>query len=465
MQGRKLRAVTPAADEAESLARVAPLIALVACAATGLFIARSDEAWHAAGSDPLGFAGFAAVTLVLQCVSVEIYGRGAVSFASTGLLALGFSFGARPAMLVAVAAAASRMVIGRGKVHRALFDAGSLALATAAGSSIYATIGTGRPSVGYLGAALAGSAAFLVVNVGLLALVMGLAEQASPLAVWRERFRWMTPYALAAGPLALALVLANDRVGLIGLFAFALPPAFMMLSTRQYLTRTRASVDEVRTKNLELAARNADLAALVEQVRKQHVATIAALSKSMEAKDYYTGGHTERVASVAVKLARRLGYEGEELQAIEVGALLHDVGKIGIPERILHKPGALDDEEWEVMRRHPVISEYILSEVDVPELVLQIARSSHERIDGTGYPDGLKGEDIPLAARIVLVADALDAMTSDRPYRAARSLAEAMAELWSNAGTQFCPKVIAALEHVFRENPRALKETTLRVVA
>jgi putative nucleotidyltransferase with HDIG domain len=239
----------------------------------------------------------------------------------------------------------------------------------------------------------------------------------------------------------------------------------MMLSTRQYLTRTRAAVDEVRTKNLELAARNADLAALVEQVRKQHVATIAALSKSMEAKDYYTGGHTERVASVAVKLARRLGYEGEELQAIEVGALLHDVGKIGIPERILHKPGALDDEEWEVMRRHPVISEYILSEVDVPELVLQIARSSHERIDGTGYPDGLKGEDIPLAARIVLVADALDAMTSDRPYRAARSLAEAMAELWSNAGTQFCPKVIAALEHVFRENPRALKETTLRVVA
>ena len=176
----------------------------------------------------------------------------------------------------------------------------------------------------------------------------------------------------------------------------------------------------------------------------------------MEAKDYYTGGHTERVSSVAVALAKRLGYGGPDLDAIEIGALLHDIGKIGIPERILHKPGPLDDEEWKVMKEHPVISEYILSEVDLPAIVLQIARHSHERIDGDGYPDGLAGDDIPLPARIVLVADAFDALTSDRPYRTGRDAHAALEELRAHTGTQFCPHVIEVLEQLYREEPGVL---------
>jgi putative nucleotidyltransferase with HDIG domain len=184
----------------------------------------------------------------------------------------------------------------------------------------------------------------------------------------------------------------------------------------------------------------------------------------MEAKDYYTGGHTERVSQVAVALARRLGYTGEELDAIEIGALLHDIGKIGIPERILHKPGPLDEEEWKVMREHPIISEYILSEIDLNPIVLQVARSSHERIDGAGYPDGLRGDQIPLPARIVLAADALDALTSDRPYRSARTVSAAMEELRSHAGTQFCPKVIEALDAVYRAEPQILGAAALRAV-
>jgi putative nucleotidyltransferase with HDIG domain len=176
----------------------------------------------------------------------------------------------------------------------------------------------------------------------------------------------------------------------------------------------------------------------------------------MEAKDGYTGGHTVRVAQLAVALARRLGYWGDDLDAIEVGALLHDIGKIGVPEGILHKPARLDDEEWKVMKRHPLISEYILSGVDLSPIVLQIARSSHERIDGQGYPDGLTGEAIPLPARIVLVADAFDALTSDRPYRTRRHPFAALEELRAHAGTQFCPVVINALERVAREDPEIL---------
>lgn len=204
---------------------------------------------------------------------------------------------------------------------------------------------------------------------------------------------------------------------------------------------------------LATAIENADLAA---KVRKTHLDTIAALSRSMEAKDYYTGGHTERVAEIAVALAERLGFSGADLDAVEVGAMLHDIGKIGIPERILHKPGPLDDEEWAVMKEHPVISDYILSGVDLPSIVRRIARSSHERIDGAGYPDALSSDEIPLEARIVLVADAFDALTSDRPYRPARHTVDALSEIHANAGSQFCPRVVEALDALYRERPSIL---------
>jgi len=202
-----------------------------------------------------------------------------------------------------------------------------------------------------------------------------------------------------------------------------------------------------------------------EQLRKTHLETIAALSRSMEAKESYTGGHTERVAEIALGLAERLGYTGADLDAIEIGALMHDIGKIGIPESILRKPGPLDNDEWLVMKRHPVISELILSEIELSPIVLQIARSSHERMDGHGYPDGLAGDEIPLPARVVLVADAFDALTSDRSYRRSRRPRAAIEEIVANAGSQFCPRVVAALERMYRDEPATLGEVTLSVIA
>jgi HD-GYP domain-containing protein (c-di-GMP phosphodiesterase class II) len=176
----------------------------------------------------------------------------------------------------------------------------------------------------------------------------------------------------------------------------------------------------------------------------------------MEAKDLYTGGHTGRVSAVSVALAERLGYDGDALEAIEIGALLHDIGKIGIPEEILRKQGPLDDEEWAIMRTHPLVSDFILAELDLDPIVRECARSSHERIDGHGYPDGLSGEEIPLPARIVFVADAFDAITSDRSYRRGRSTAAALEEIEANAGTQFCPRVVAALREIWQTQPDLL---------
>jgi HD-GYP domain-containing protein (c-di-GMP phosphodiesterase class II) len=263
--------------------------------------------------------------------------------------------------------------------------------------------------------------------------------------VWRERFHWARYYFLLFGPLALVGETAYNLMGVQGLVAFALPPALMMLSARRYLERTEAAVVEVQEANVRLRRANRD--------------TIAALSRSMEAKDLYTGGHTGRVAAVSVALAQGLGYDGEALEAIEIGALLHDIGKIGIPEHVLRKQGPLDDEEWAIMRTHPLVSDFILAELDLDPIVRQCARFSHERIDGRGYPDGLSGEDVPLPARIVFVADAFDAITTDRPYRRGRSTEAALAEIEANAGTQFCPRVVAALREIWHASPDVLSAT------
>jgi HD-GYP domain-containing protein (c-di-GMP phosphodiesterase class II) len=204
---------------------------------------------------------------------------------------------------------------------------------------------------------------------------------------------------------------------------------------------------------------------LAEAVRKTHLETIAALSRSMEAKDNYTGGHAERVSDIAVGLAKRLGYTGADLDAIAVGALMHDIGKIGIPESILHKAGPLTNDEWVLMKRHPIIAELILKEIDLAPIVTQIARSSHERMDGHGYPDGLVGEEIPMPARIALVADAFDALTTDRPYRRARRPKAALEEIVANSGEQFCPKVVEALKAMHVAEPEILGEAQRTVVA
>ena len=156
--------------------------------------------------------------------------------------------------------------------------------------------------------------------------------------------------------------------------------------------------------------------------------------------------HLNGVAELSVAVARRLGMLAEDLDEVSRAAELHDVGKIAIPEAILRKPGPLDDEEWSFMRRHTMIGERILSAAPALVPVARIVRSSHERWDGAGYPDGLAGDDIPIGARVVAVCDAYDAMVSDRPYRSARSPREALAELRRSAGTQFDPRVVDAFE-------------------
>lgn len=195
-----------------------------------------------------------------------------------------------------------------------------------------------------------------------------------------------------------------------------------------------------------------ELAALVDKLEENYDQTLAALSAALDARDRETEGHSLRVAGLACTIAREMGLPNDQVQVIYRGALLHDVGKIGISDTILHKPASLSDQEWEIMRQHPEIGCRILHGIRFLENGLDIVAYHHEKYDGTGYPGGLKGEEIPLSARIFAVADVYDSVTSDRPYRAAMSHEDALAEVVRrSSGTHFDPQVVETFVSLFRQ--------------
>jgi HD-GYP domain-containing protein (c-di-GMP phosphodiesterase class II) len=211
---------------------------------------------------------------------------------------------------------------------------------------------------------------------------------------------------------------------------------------------------ELSERQIELLRFAAELTAeLIDAVADDQAARLAETSATgvrtllvaLEARDFYTGEHSKKVVELASTVARRLGLDEDEISDVEQVALLHDVGKVGIPDAILQKQGPLEEQEWELMRQHPIVGERII--VGTPGLshLAPAMRAEHERWDGAGYPDGLVAEEIPLASRITLACDAFHAMTSERPYRPAMTLERACEELRSCAGTQFDPDVAAAL--------------------
>jgi HD-GYP domain-containing protein (c-di-GMP phosphodiesterase class II) len=224
---------------------------------------------------------------------------------------------------------------------------------------------------------------------------------------------------------------------------------------RLYLERQATEAElarkvmELERSHEQLLAYATDLGALNSLLKATYRQTLEALGRAVDRRDGMTGGHCVRVAEYSRILGERiLGSRPQELQVLEYGALLHDIGKIAVPDAILRKDGPLTDEEWQIMRQHPYLGHEILYGIGFLVDSLPIVLHHHERFDGKGYPHELAGEQIPIGARIFSAADAFDAMTADRHYRRALSLDEAMSELHRNSGTQFDPDVIAILDSV-----------------
>jgi diguanylate cyclase (GGDEF)-like protein/putative nucleotidyltransferase with HDIG domain len=284
---------------------------------------------------------------------------------------------------------------------------------------------------------------FFFANTLPISIVIALTEGKSSRKVWSECYFWSFPYYLV-GAAAVGLVGIVNRSAGWETSLLVLPLIYWVYrSYRLYLGRLEAEKERVEVEKRH-----------VEQIASLNMRTIEALALAIEAKDQTTHTHLQRVRTYAVAVATQLNLTEGEIEALRAAALLHDIGKLAVPEQIINKPGKLTAEEFEKMKVHPLVGAEILERVAFPYPVAPIVRSHHERWDGTGYPEGLSGEQIPIGARILAAVDCLDALASHRQYRPALPLAEAMAKVKEMAGSWFDPRVVAILEGRYVELER-----------
>ncbi|MCZ6695256.1 MAG: response regulator [Acidobacteria bacterium] len=244
--------------------------------------------------------------------------------------------------------------------------------------------------------------------------------------------------------------------------ARALEKRRLILENREYQRHLETRVQE---RTAELQRKNDEVEELYQRIANAYQMTLEALATALDTRDSETMGHSLRVAAYTAHMAEQMGIKGSMMTDIYRGALLHDFGKIGVPDAILRKPGKLTPEEWVEMRKHPEIGYRILHGINFLESSRQIVLSHQERFDGTGYPRNLKGEEIPLGARIFCVADTLDAMTSDRVYRKALPYETARAEIEKYSGTQFDPEVVKIFLKIPKEDWLRIQQRVLEGVA
>lgn len=350
----------------------------------------------------------------------------AVDFASLLLL------GPNETMLVAVTSAWSQCTFRmkqKNPLYRTLFSMACLAITVQASGFAYEVLGGVPGSMahdvpGIARPLVAAATMYFIFNTSLIAVAVSLATKQPFIAVWNQNFLWSAPsYFVGAG----AAAIATWAVMTSGVWLAALTAAPLYLTYRTYKVYLGRIDDERRH---------------VEEMADLHLATIEALALAIDAKDQTAQSHIRRVQVYATSIARGLGMSDTEIQGVKTAALLHDIGKLAVPEHILSKPGPLTQEEFQKIRVHPQVGAEIISAVPFPYPVAPLILSHHERWDGKGYPQGLKGEEIPLGARILSVVDYYDALTSDRPYHKAMTHEAALALLQQEAGRALDPAVV-----------------------
>ena len=408
--------------------------------------------------DPWGYAFFIALIILTEITTLQVQssvGRSGISVSAAITYATIVIYGPFPA---AVIHAISNLVASWYQqvrvFYRLAFNAALLALSgLAAGYTFVLTqrILSGVP--GYIelimGMLLASQVDYLLNSVGVAAAI-SLQNRLPFRKVWEESFGWMLIQYLILAALGVIIALGYRALGLPGLVLFFVPLFLARYLFKFYIDWARRQMDLLRAANEALDRLNRGL--------------IETLAAAIDARDVFTYGHSAQVTAYAVAIAEEMGLSEEEREMIRQAGLLHDIGKLGISEAILSKPGHLTPEEQHLLRRHPTIGAAILNRIEELRPLAELVASHHEHYDGRGYPRGLKGDEIPLGGRILGVADALEAMLSDRPYRSGMSLEQALQEIKAHAGTQFDPQVVDALLRVAAKAPPDFFKNSARTV-
>ena len=326
----------------------------------------------------------------------------------------------------------------RRSVERVFFNAATPALATWIAAEVFVLLGGNSTPFEGFGNALAlitmlGIFGILVfgINTGLVAFAISLERHESIVAIWRRHFASLWVTYLGGVYAAMLMMFLGRNNPLHALMLLGPVPVILYMTFRHATGRAEDEIGHLG------------------KVNKVYLAAIEALAHAIDAKDQVTSDHIRRVQDNSLILARTLGITDDlQLQAIRAASLLHDVGKLAVPEHILNKPGRLTSSEFEVMKRHAPVGADILSMIEFPYPVVPIVRHHHENWDGTGYPDGISGEEIPIGARILQVVDCFDALTSDRPYRPAMNTPDALEILKDRRGVMYDPRIVDAFVEI-----------------
>ena len=284
-------------------------------------------------------------------------------------------------------------------------------------------------SISHIPAFILAIVTIFLLNTTLVTLILAFTKKDNPYAIWLINLKWATPTFISMVPLGALIAVIYINIGFWGLVLFLLPLVIARHSFQSYINMRETFLD-----------------------------TIKSLSLAIDAKDPYTKGHSSRVAEYVTSIARELKWPEDRAEFLHYIALIHDVGKVTVPEHILKKESMLTNEENDIMKKHSFAGSEVIKEVKFFSGGSDIIKHHHERWDGSGYPDQIKGEDIPEGARILAVADAFDAMTTNRPYRKALEPNDALTELQECAGTQFDPKVVEAFVQLYPKNSFNLEQ-------
>lgn len=428
-----------------------PVYILTVVAAALLLLAWS---WCCVGLyvlDWTGLALFAVMVLLAEWLALDIYVRDtSVSTAAAPLLAGVMLFGPVGSLVMSLTLAGAAMLKHRSPPNRFIFNSANHLISGLLAIGVFRLTDFSNRSL-WLQLCISLIAASLVYlsSTLLVSMAMDLSSGQPFYRLWPERFRWLWPYYLALGVLASALASGYMAYGLAGVLVALVPLLMLRYSQVQYIDHTTALVTRLRQNYSDLQGQAQQISALNEEL-------LLALSQVTDLRDPDVNGHSQNVARYAVLIAQELGLTPERVEAVRKAALLHDIGKLGVPEAILFKPARLNAQEYSVVKQHSALGAEIVDNCRSLRNLAPFIRHHHEWFDGRGYPAGLSGAEIPLEARILSVADAVEAMASDRPYRAGLDGAAILAELHRNMGSQFDPAVVLAFERVVSRQGQGL---------
>ena len=307
------------------------------------------------------------------------------------------------------------------EVYKTIFNFSQIFISILSSGLIYQAIG-GKIGITSFPQTIALIVFYSIINSSIVSLLLSFVSGSTPFRIWVDSVKGIVLNTTLVGSIGILMAMVSVKIGNSAVLLFFGPLLIARYSYGQY-----------------------------KDMKDTYMETINAFNKALEAKDPYTSGHSLRVQQYSEKLGEALGLSSKKMMNIKSAAILHDIGKIGIDDSILRKPGKLTSEEFDIIKKHPGIGSDILKDVDFLSDAAEIIRSHHERYDGNGYPDGISGDKIPVESTILSIADVYDAMTSDRPYRGALSREEALTEIKSNAGIQFSPSIANKFVEIISE--------------